>query len=68
MYYWELTKDFFCKKEVKYFIGICLFFYITFIFLTQYSDIDYHKKKLKEKKNKKKLENSKQKKVSLSEI
>mgnify|MGYP006099128169 CR=1 FL=1 len=66
--YWEITKNFFGNPVVKYFILFCLFCYISFIILSLFSDVDYHKKNKKVEKNKEKLKGQKQFTVSESEI
>lgn len=66
--YWELVKSFFSRKDVRYTILICFLFFVAYVALSQFSDIEYHRKKRKEQKNKVKLEEQKQKTVSASEI
>ena len=66
--FWDLLSNFFGRKEVKYFLIICLVSYISFLGLSVISDVNYHKKIKKDKKNKDKLESQKQKQVSQSEI
>ena len=66
--YWQLVKDFFSRREIKYFLLFSLVCYILFIILCMFSDVELHKKKKKEKKNNKKLESQKQKVVSKSEV
>ena len=66
--YWELLKDFFGRRDVKYFLIFSLSCYALFILICMFSDVDMHKKKIKEKKDKIKLNNQKQKKVSKSEV
>lgn len=66
--YWELFKDFFNRRDVKYFLSFSLGCYFLFIILCLFSDVEIHKKKIKNKKNKEKLESQKQNKVSVSEV
>ena len=66
--YWELLKDFFGRKEVKSFLFFSIGCYVLFILLCMFTDIDFHKKKIKNKKNKEKLNSQKQKEVSKSEV
>ena len=66
--YWELLKDFFARKEVKRFLFFSIGCYLLFILLFIFSDINLHKKKLKDKKNTEKLNSQKQKEVSKSEV
>lgn len=66
--YWQLTKDFFSRREVRYFLVFSLICYVLFICLSMFSDLDFHKKKMKDKKNKIKLDSQKQKQVSKSEV
>ena len=66
--YWNLIKDFFSKKEVKYFLSFCLICYVLFMCLCMFIDVDFHKKKIKDKKNLEKLKSQKQNKVSNSEV
>ena len=66
--YWQLTKDFFSRREVRYFLIFSLICYVLFISLSMFSDLDFHKKKMKDKKNKIKLDSQKQKQVSKSEV
>ena len=66
--YWEFFKDFFGRQDVKYFLFFSLGCYSLFILLCLFSDVELHKKKLKNNKNKEKLDNQKQNKVSLSEV
>ena len=66
--YWQLTKDFFSRREVVYFLLFSLICYILFISLSMFSDLDLHKRKMKDKKNKIKLDSQKQKQVSKSEV
>tara|TARA_B100000795_G_C22362681_1_gene273084 strand:+ start:156 stop:359 length:204 start_codon:yes stop_codon:yes gene_type:complete len=66
--YLQIIKDFFGRKDIKYFLIFSLICYSLFIILSMISDIDYHKKNRKKKFNKIKLENQKQTSVSKSEI
>ena len=66
--YWQLLKDFFGRREVKGFLFFSLGCYVLFILICIFSDVDIHKKKIKNRKNKEKLESQKQNKVSSSEV
>ena len=66
--YLQLIKDFFGNSIVKSFLLFCLFCYLVFLFLSYFSDINYHKKKRKELENSQKLLNQKQMVVSESEV
>ena len=66
--YLELLRDFFGRRDVKYFLIFSLSCYALFILICIFSDIDMHKKKIKDKKNKMKLDKQKQNKVSKSEV
>ena len=66
--YWQILKDFFGRREVKYFLTFCLSCYVLFILICMFTDVDLHKKNIKEKHDKIKLDNQKQNKVSKSEV
>lgn len=66
--YLQILKDFFGRRDVKYFLTFCLSCYVLFILICMFSDVDLHKKKIKDNKNKIKLQNQKQNKVSKSEV
>ena len=66
--YWQLVKDFFSRKDVKYILLFCFICFILYISLCMFIDVDFHKRKKKERKNLQKLESQKQKIVSKSEV